>query len=464
MSSIIVCGGSVIGMSVAMMLADDGHQVTVLEQDSGSVPGSATQAWEGWERRGVGQFHQPHVLLARVRQVFDAELPGMIDALLDAGCVWVDPIDTMPPFIEDRSRRDDDDRFRSVTGRRPTVEAVVAAQAGHRTRLSIRRGVTVAALLTGPAASDEVPHVVGVRTATGEELRADLVIDATGRRSKLPDWLAGIGAADAIVEVEDAGFVYYTRFYKGPDRPAVLGPQAALLGTFSLLTLVGDNDTWSITMSAFASDAALRRFRDVDCFTRVVAACPLYAHWLDGEPMTDVLMMGGVLDKYRRFVVDGLPVVTGVAVVGDAWACTNPSAGRGISIGLIHAQQLRRVVRAGIADPMAFALAWDEVTEAVVAPFYRDQLAADRARAARVAALSEGRTPPPLDPTIASFQVAAASDPEVFRALMETMHCLALPRDVLARPDIEARVATKAGQVPPMLPGPDRDELLALVG
>jgi flavin-dependent dehydrogenase len=43
--------------------------------------------------------------------------------------------------------------------------------------------------------------------------------------------------------------------------------------------------------------------------------------------------MAGILDRYRRFVVDGAPVVTGYAAVGDAWACTNPSAGRGISVG-----------------------------------------------------------------------------------------------------------------------------------
>ena len=64
-------------------------------------------------------------------------------------------------------------------------------------------------------------------------------------------------------------------------------------------------------------------------------------HWLDGEPITDVLAMAGIMDRHRRFVVDDRPVATGVCAVGDAWACTNPSAGRGISVGLVHAQQLR---------------------------------------------------------------------------------------------------------------------------
>lgn len=48
----------------------------------------------------------------------------------------------------------------------------------------------------------------------------------------------------------------------------------------------------------------------------------------------------------------------------------NPSAGRGLSVGLIHAQLLRTLVRGHLDDPAALAHAWDEHTERVVTPFY----------------------------------------------------------------------------------------------
>ena len=63
--------------------------------------------------------------------------------------------------------------------------------------------------------------------------------------------------------------------------------------------------------------------------------------------------MGGVVDRSRRLVVDGEPVVTGVALVGDAWACTNPSLGRGMTLALLQAHRLPAVLRAHGEDPRA---------------------------------------------------------------------------------------------------------------
>ena len=60
MSKILVLGGGIVGLSTAMMLARRGHDVTVFERDSKPLPASPEDAWQGWERRGVAQFRQPH--------------------------------------------------------------------------------------------------------------------------------------------------------------------------------------------------------------------------------------------------------------------------------------------------------------------------------------------------------------------------------------------------------------------
>jgi flavin-dependent dehydrogenase len=343
------------------------------------------------------------------------------------------------------------------------IESVVAAAAEDQPGVSVRRGVRIAGLLAGGSAIPGTPHATGVHTAAGEQIYADLVVDAMGRRTPALDWLTQVGAPKPHVESEDSGFVYYTRYFTGPTRPRRRGPGLIPMGCFSLLTLDGDNDTWAVTLFGPTGDAPLKALREPGCFTRVVQACPMQAHWLDGTPITDVLPMAGILDRYRRFVVDGRPVITGFAAVGDAWACTNPSAGRGLSVGLIHAQLLRNVVRAYLDDPAALARVWDEHTEQFVAPYYWNQIAADRARIAEMDALRNGLEPPPPDSMMDRFGIAAGYDADVFRGLVETVLCLALPQEVFERPGIKDKIDELGQGAPMRIPGPDRDQLLQLL-
>jgi 2-polyprenyl-6-methoxyphenol hydroxylase-like FAD-dependent oxidoreductase len=464
MSRIVVCGGSVIGLTAAMMFAADGHRVTVLEADPDGAPATPDEAWGGWRRRGVAQFHQPHNLFTRFRQVCEDELPGLTERLSDAGCVAVNYLDGLPPNLTDTSPRPEDADMWFVTGRRPVVEAVVAAAALDRPGLEVRRGVRVAGLCVGPSAVAGVPHVVGVRTEDGTELPADLVVDAMGRRTPSAGWLADAGARGAAVEERDRGFVYYTRYFTGPTRPVRHGPALQPLGSISLLTLDGDNDTWSVTLFGLSGDAPLKNLRHAEAFHRVVADCPTIAHWTDGTPISEVLPMAGIMDRHRRFVRDGQPVVTGFAAVGDAWACTNPSAGRGLSVGIAHAQALRRLVAEHLDDPAKFAIEWDVRTERDVAPLVHNQIAADTARVAEMDAVRLGRPVVPPDSPMAWLVAAAGTDPDAFRALIEIVMCTALPQEVFARPGMLERIerAWLHGS-PPTTRGPDRARLLTLL-
>ena len=283
-----------------------------------------------------------------------------------------------------------------------------------------------------------------------------------GRKSPLVDWLAALGGPPVELQSSDAGFIYYTRYFTGPEIPVQIGPPLNHFGSFSLLTITGDNATWSTTVWAANGDPALKELRNAKKFESVIRACPMQAHWHDGTPITEVLPMAGVLDRIRRFVVDERPVVTGILAVGDAWACTNPSAGRGMSVGIIHAQGLRDTLRTD-GDPVEVALAFDEITQREVTPFFVSQYHADRMRNAEMVAIREGREAQrPSGPVVDLF-AASGLDGDLFRGALETVACLALPEEVLARPVIQQALARHRGSTPMTFPAPNRAELLELL-
>ena len=148
MSNVMVLGGGFCGLASALMLARDGHEVTVLERDRSPVPADPDRAWESWERQGVAQFRQAHYMQPRGRHVLEAELPDVIDALKQAGAAELAWGTMLPPTIADRSPRPGDELLTTVTARRPTLEHAVAAAAEAQDGLTVRRGVAAARLET----------------------------------------------------------------------------------------------------------------------------------------------------------------------------------------------------------------------------------------------------------------------------------------------------------------------------
>ena len=467
MAKIIVLGAGLVGMSTALLLANDGHQVTVLERDPAPAPEPAS-AWDDWQRPGVGQFRQVHFLLPRWHAEMRLELPEVLDELTAAGGYRMNTVGMLPISLTG-GVRPGDERFDTVTARRPVVEAAVAAVAARTAGIQVLRGVAVTGLIAGPERVTGVPHVVGV-LAHDVALRADLVVDATGRRSAVPTLVEAIGGHRPSESRTESGFVYYARHFRSSTaggRPAATATLLSHFDSVSILTLPCDNDTWAVNIVASSRDKAARALRDEDTWQRVVSLYPHQAQWACGVPITGVQGFAGIEDRCRSYVVEGAPIVTGLVAVGDAWACTNPSLGRGASFGIVHARILRDVLRECAAgdNPEEAVQVFHEATRLQLLPLFDQTVTSARHRLAEMDANIDGAEYQTADVGWSmgnALHAAAFRDPDLLRAYVSIAAMIATPEQALATPGLAQKAMSLSANAPRyFLPGPSRSELLA---
>jgi hypothetical protein len=310
-----------------------------------------------------------------------------------------------------------------------------------------------------------------VRTSHGE-VAADLVIDATGRRSPVDDWLTQAGARATATWRAECGIAYFSRHYR--VRPAARLPAPLVtrivvaLDEFLAGKWGGDNGTVQLVVAPLAADHRFRTARDPQVFTAILRTIPTYAAWLDVmDPVTGVFPMAGLHNTLRCLVTDGTPVATGLHAIGDSVCTTNPTLGRGLALALTGAADLTDVTSEHPDDPTAQALALDHLAGAHVAPFYHDQAAIDAGRLAMMRHTIFGAPPPPPSQapgrvTYSQLRAAASYDPTAFRAFWTINGMTRSPEEIYTDPDVVActqETLRRHGTTPPAAQ-PTREQLL----
>ncbi|WP_299538705.1 FAD-dependent oxidoreductase [uncultured Streptomyces sp.] len=478
---VIVIGAGPVGLTAAMTLAGHGLRVTVLERDGdtlGTGPDLAERAWETWRRPGVSQFRQPHILLPAGTALLRDRLPQVAQALVDAGPLRLNIVGPGSQLPGMGGPRPGDERYDTLTARRPVLDAAFATAAAATPGLTVRRGTGVTGLLTGSEEIEGRPRVTGVVTQDGEELRASLVVDAGGRNSPVPALLARLGGPPPASERAEAGFVYYARTFRAPGGapPRPLWPLVHHEGV-STIVIPADHDTWSVCLVVSGHDRALKALHDPAAWERAAKVLPELDGRTDGEPITGLQAMAGLHSRSQRTVVEGRPVVTGLLSVGDAWAATDPQFGIGLSMGLSHAVALGDIVAgaeggagtgdgAGLSDTVELALRFDEFTERALTPVYRRLREWDRHRLAEIDATLAGR---PYETDDEGWHLTNVldgvklADPDVLRAMAEVACALDTPENAFAAPGLVERALTLNGGPAWTWPGPSRAEILAAV-
>ncbi len=460
---ICIIGAGVAGLTSALFLARDGHDVVLLERDATPLPSNPDEAFT-WNRRGAPQVRHPHAFLARLRNILRDDLPDVRQELLDAGCLEVAWGDFARLTLDDPTPQPGDDDMVLLACRRTTFEWALRRAALRTERVDLRDGVKVTGLITAP--NTPPPRVTGVQTTDGD-VEADLVVDAGGRHSSIMTLLGEIGVT-VPEESHDAGMVYLSRFYRlcggvgEPDQQAFNGGTLGYLG-YGIFR--GDNRTFSVTLAIGTEDKELRALTGPARFDDAAALIPAAAQWITpalSEPIAEAHTMAGLVNRKRDLVVEGRPLVLGYVAVGDALICTNPLYGRGCSLGAVLSRALAAAIREHGDDLQALALGMHASAQDEVAPWYEASVAQDEM--SRQARAGDGAADLAMSLITEGLLPLTRIDAKVSRAFFRTLNLLTSPNEVMSDPDLAARVFTywqaRATRPPAPPLGPTRAEMV----
>lgn len=474
-ADVVVVGASIAGLMTAIALAARGVDVLLVEADPAVGAGCTTEVAADpldeharrTPRRATPQAGHSHTFLARCRSLLATEAPDVLADLRAAGCRELALAETRPATVPRGAAYPADDDLVAVAARRTTFEAVLRQGVERRRDIRVLGGRRASGLVVEPASG--LARAGGVGLDSGLVTARRLVVDATGRRTPMPGWLAeqGIGIEDERV---DCGITYLTRFYRrtvgAPDPPLDRGFTAGgSFDRYSCLVFPADDGAFSLTFGVLPEDRTLiRGLRDPAAFDAAARAIPSLAPWVspdDARPISEVRVMAGLVNAVRSPGTPGRPALLGWTQVGDAAATTNPAHSRGCTHAAVHAVAVADAVAAH-RDPADLAEACAALVESEQRPWVADSVEQDAQRLAR---WRPGGDPAPVVPpgrlTNGEAYVAAQHDTYVWRRFTRLQQLFERPADVLADPQVVARVRAvqAAGTAGPRLEAPTHAEL-----
>ncbi|MET8411131.1 pyridine nucleotide-disulfide oxidoreductase [Streptomyces sp. NPDC005195] len=338
----IVIGGSLAGMLAAAAVKDRVDTVEIIEAHDLPL---APQA-----RTGVPQAAHIHPLLSGGAKAIDMLLPGTIASLLDAGANRV-PMTTNMVYLSPEGwyRRWQRDTHYLIAASRDLTDSVIRRHVLSDARVKVRSHARVVSLL------GDAHRVTGVklRTADGSEhaVYGDVVIDASGRSTRTPRWLADLGITDLVEDHIDSGMAYASRVYRAPvptanwplinvlPDPALPGPAGGILPI--------EQDRWHVSVYGPPGSHPGREPEGFEAYVRSLRH-PIVSDLLKhAEPLTDVTITHSTAN--HRFYYERLKAwPEGLIALGDSVAAFNPIYGHGMSVAAQGALAIRDVLTAGL--------------------------------------------------------------------------------------------------------------------
>ncbi|MEU0368726.1 FAD-dependent monooxygenase [Streptomyces sp. NPDC006283] len=450
----VVIGGGLAGMLTAGVLREYVEQVTVVDRDT--LPEGPRP------RRSLPQAHHAHLLWSGGARAIESLLPGTTDRWLAAGARRIPlPTGLVSMSAQGWFRRFPEMQF-VIACSRDLLDWVVREQVVTDPRVVVLERTELLGLEGGAGVVDGVR----VRGEAGNErvLAADLVVDASGRGSRAPEWLQSLGLPKVREESVDSGLAYASRIFRAPDGSdeyPVVNVQADAREprpgcTATIVPLEGRR--WLVTLSGTRGGQptnAADKFGDFARSVRHPVVGELITH---AEPLTEVVVSRSTVNR-RRYYEKAATWPEGFVAIGDAVATYNPVYGHGMSVAAQGVLELRRALAAhgvtspGLARRVQRSLAgpvgtaWDLATGQDI--LYPGAIGKDPGVAAKV-----------LRHYVDRLMLTATGRPLVAKALFDVM-TLSARTSSLLRPEV-ALAVLRGPKLPPLQGPPLSDDELRI--